>query len=215
MKLHLGCGQIYLDGYVNIDFPPSEHSVQGRSVADQYADLRELKFAHGSVEEVRLHHVFEHFRRQQAAALVASWNSWMCDNAVLNIEVPDIRGLARVFVNPFSSRRARSVAERHLFGSHEAGWAAHYEGYDASQLKFLLNTMGFEVVSVKHARWRGTHNLHVVGRKRMSIDDLDHSVTLGRIYLSQFRVDDSEDELKMVDLWVREFEAQVKKTWAE
>lgn len=62
LKLHLGCGEVYLDGYRNIDYPPSEHTVQTQTKVDEYADiLRELVYPRASIEEVRLHHVFEHF----------------------------------------------------------------------------------------------------------------------------------------------------------
>jgi hypothetical protein len=76
MKLHLGCGQVYLKGYVNIDYPSSEHTVQHKSVADRLTDISQLTFPTSSVEEVRLHHVFEHFRRPQISARVACWNGW-------------------------------------------------------------------------------------------------------------------------------------------
>ena len=77
MKLHLGCGQIYLNGYVNIDYPLTEHTVQQASVADEFCDLTNMHYKAGSIEEVRLHHVFEHFPRAQAIALLASWHSWL------------------------------------------------------------------------------------------------------------------------------------------
>ena len=61
MKLHLGCGQQYFEGYRNIDFPLTQHTVQTKSVADEHADLTSLRYPAGSIDEIRLHHVFEHF----------------------------------------------------------------------------------------------------------------------------------------------------------
>ncbi len=70
MKLHLGCGQKYLDGYINIDYPlTSEHSVQQNSVADELANLMELRYKPGTIDEIRLHHVFEHFSQSNGLCI--------------------------------------------------------------------------------------------------------------------------------------------------
>jgi hypothetical protein len=61
-RLHLGCGERYLDGYVNIDCPSSEHTVQRTSPADRLADITQLRYEPESVEEVRLHRAVEHQR---------------------------------------------------------------------------------------------------------------------------------------------------------
>lgn|GEM_PF-4874883 len=45
LELHLGCGGRHLEGYRNIDFPPSEHTVQTEIRVDEYSDIREL--SHG------------------------------------------------------------------------------------------------------------------------------------------------------------------------
>lgn len=214
MKLHLGCGQRYLQGYTNIDFPPSEHSVQTQSVADRHADLTTLRFARGEVDEVRLHHVFEHFRRPQATSLVAGWNSWMRLGGTLHIEVPDLGKAARVFCNPFASQRARCVAERHLFGSHEAGWAAHYEGYDAGILIALLSAMGFGSTRVKRTHWRGTHNLHVIAQKQADLGSRDAAMVAARTYLSRFLVDDTPGELALLEVWMDAFAKHLESCWA-
>src|SRR5438477_9516222 len=95
MKLHLGCGQSYFEGYVNIDYPLSEHSVMKTSVADQFGNLFELNYAPETIEEVRLHHVFEHFTRAQACAMLASWNSWLKPGGIIHIEVPDFEKTAK------------------------------------------------------------------------------------------------------------------------
>ena len=39
IRLHLGCGENHLDGYVNIDFPQSSHSVQENSGADYFVNF--------------------------------------------------------------------------------------------------------------------------------------------------------------------------------
>ena len=148
MKLHLGCGQRYFEGYVNIDYPLSEHSVQQTSVADELANLFELKYKPSSIEEVRLHHVFEHFTRAQACALLASWNSWLSDNGVVHIEVPDFERTARAVLRLLSSNKAQSVGLRHIFGSQEAHWAVHYEGYTGKRLKRFLEIYGYETKKI-------------------------------------------------------------------
>lgn len=214
MKLHLGCGQVYLEGYVNIDYPLDEHTVQRESVADKLADISRLVFSRGSVDEIRLHHVFEHFRRPQIAAMVASWNSWLSKDGQLHIEVPDLGRIARVFVNPFSSVRSRAVAERHLFGSHEAQWAAHYEGYDEKLWKFLLEKFGFKVTKVRRKSWRGTHNIHIFAKKIIHIETVDQAISAGNEYLAAYLVDETPGELDMLNIWMEEFVKQLQVGWA-
>lgn len=214
IKLHLGCGQTYLDGYINIDYPSSEHTVQTQSVADKYEDITQLRFDRGSVDEVRLHHVFEHFRRPHIAAMVASWNTWLSQSGRIHIEVPDLGQIARVFSNPFSSNRARAVAERHLFGSHEASWAAHYEGYDARLLKNLLDVFGFKTEKVQRKSWLGTQNLHIYSYKVRDLNTLDEGMALGTRFLKQFLVDETAGELELLRVWLKAFEFQLRIGWA-
>jgi hypothetical protein len=214
MKLHLGCGQNYLDGYVNIDFPSSEHTIQEMSIADQLADITTLRFDAGSVQEVRLHHVFEHFRRPQIAGMLACWNSWMRMGGIVHVEVPDLGRIARVFTNPFTSLAARAVAERHLFGSHEAGWAAHYEGYDELLLRHMYNSLGFDVTDVKRQHWRGTDNIHVFGKKVRHLTIGEDVSQAGRQFLTSFLVDESPGELRMLEVWLEGFQRQIQAGWA-
>lgn len=212
-RLHLGCGQTYLQGYINIDYPSSEHTVQVNRVADRFEDITKLRFGRYSVDEVRLHHVFEHFRRPQIAAMVAGWNSWLRAGGKLHIEVPDLGRIARVFLNPFSGNKARAVAERHLFGSHEASWAAHYEGYDERMLRKLLNSFGFRVDKLQRKNWLGTHNIHIFASKSLDLATLENANKCAEDYLRDFLVDDSPGEITMLSVWLRSFDEQLKVGW--
>lgn len=171
MKLHLGCGEVYLEGYRNIDQPPAEHSVQRKSVADEQTDLRSLRYPAESIEEVRLHHVFEHFPRAVAMALAASWSSWLRPGGALHVEVPDFERTARSVLRPFSSRRQRFTGIRHLFGSHEAPWAVHWEGWTRESLCEAFRLCGLRVERVRRSRWLHTHNITVVGIRTTGILD--------------------------------------------
>lgn len=213
MKLHLGCGEKYLEGYTNIDYPPAEHSVQITSVADTYADLLECSYAAASIQEVRLHHVFEHFSRATACALLASWHSWLQLGGVIRIEVPDFQATASVMLKHFASPKRRAVAERHIFGSHEATWAVHYAGYTPKSLTALVNTFGFKVSDIKKNSWHGTHNIEIVAKKKKNIDRESFRVLAER-HLRNSLVDTSMSELRLLQIWLREFDQRVEACWA-
>ena len=210
MKLHLGCGQRYLDGYLNVDFPPDEHTVQGGSVADLHADLLQLRYPPGSIEEIRLHHVFEHFARPVACALLASWHSWLRPGGVLRIEVPDLARTARVLLNPFTTHRARTVAIRHLFGSHEAPWAVHCEGYTPKTLKKMAILFGFVPMAMVKSSWQGTCNFELTARRGDASCDFAQYCQKARQYLEAFQVDHSPSEQALLEVWMGTFMRQAR-----
>ncbi len=213
MKLHLGCGEQYLEGYRNIDLPPENHTVQ-RSVADEFARIDALRYPAASIDEVRLHHVFEHFPRPVAIALVASWCSWLRPGGVLHIEVPDFVRTARAVLSPFSSRHERLVGIRHLFGSHEAAWAVHWEGWTKETLCAVYRICGIEPERVVRRKWRGIYNIHVFGRRdgrMLGREELEPAV---REWLRNYLVDDSAGEMKMLDVWMEAYRRQLDSTWA-
>jgi predicted SAM-dependent methyltransferase len=211
MKLHLGCGQVYLDGYTNIDFPLTEHTVQEKSVADEYADLRELKYKKNSIDEVRLHHVYEHFPRHIAIALLAGWQIWLKRGGVLHIEVPDFTESAKLVLDSNSLKRDKDVALRHIFGSNEAPWATHYEGWTEENFKDILSLYGFKKVTIKREAYMATRNIIVTAQKGLSNMDSKKAHDKAKTYLKNFTVNDSEFELSLLDIWMKEFDDQLAK----
>jgi predicted SAM-dependent methyltransferase len=213
MKLHLGCGQRYFEGYINIDYPLTEHSVQTTSVADQHANLLEIHYAPESIKEVRLHHVFEHFSRAQACALVASWNSWLAKGGILHIEVPDFKKTAQVALSNFSSVKQKAVALRHIFGSQEAHWAVHYEGYTAKSLAELLRVFGFSLKESRKNYHLGTYNIELIVQKNEQLNRAA-AVEIAKKYLSNFMVADVASEQVLLATWLNDFSEQLNKSYA-
>jgi len=210
-KLHLGCGERYLPGYINIDFPADKHSVQKRVVADRLIDIRRLKCTPQSIDEIRLHHVFEHFPRSVACALLVVWYTWLKTGGVLRIEVPDLEQMAKNITNRFLTTRKKMVAERHIFGSQEASWALHFAGYTPQRLSDFLKKYGFEVERIKKNHWKGTSNIEVFAVKSDRLITLNDFEKITRKYLGQFLLDNSASERKLLEVWMNIYQNQIKK----
>ena len=208
IKLHLGCGQKYMDGYINIDYPSSQHTIQKTSVADEFHNIHELTYKSSSVDEIRLHHVFEHFERMRACAFMAGWNSWLKIGGILDIEVPDFETTCRRNLSFFSKSKHEGVALRHIFGSQEAAWAVHFEGYSVARLTKLFTGFGFRVLEVKKTAYKRTFNVEVIGSKERNIT-YQQALVAAREYLSDYMVDHSETEKNILDVQCANFEAQL------
>ena len=214
MKLHLGCGQKYLKGYVNVDFPLSKHTVQNNKVADIETDISKLRYKKGTIEEIKLHHLLEHFPRANACALIGSWNSWLKEDGKLIIEVPDFQGMLKVFLNPLSSKVNKRIALRHVFGSQEADWGVHYNGWTGDQFGELYNISGFKICDTIKSQYKNTKNILVRAIKICEIDKNIHAKKI-EDYLSSFLVDNSSSEREMLNIWMKEYKKQIELTWAK
>lgn len=140
IRLHLGCQEKYLKGYINIDLPPSAHTVE-KVKADLYADVRDLKYEPGSIIEVRSHHLLEHFRRAESLILLSRWHKWLEPRGLLVVETPDFEESAKKFLA--SPTESQFVFARHIFGSQEADWAVHKDFWSESKFRYVLSRLGF------------------------------------------------------------------------
>lgn len=215
MKLHLGCGEVHLLDYINIDFPPEFHTVQVDKAADEYHNILELSYPPESIDEIRHHHVFEHFSRAVAIGLLAGWWSWLKPEGLLHIEVPDFNRTALSVLDPFSSERKKMVGLRHIFGSQEADWAVHYEGWSSQRLKKLLKQMGFRINKIEKQSYKATYNFHIYAQKQVNQLSQNDFRDIARLWLKKSLVDESVSELKMLEIWMEQFDNQIKKTWAK
>jgi len=204
LKIHLGCGQIRLDGYVNVDHPPTEHTVQEKSVADVHADIRTMDLPSQTITEVRLHHVLEHFPRVEALALLMRWNGWLCHDGLLVVETPDFERSIALLRSPWFSPARRNKVMRHIFGSQEASWAYHYDGWSESQFKRVLGSLGYGAIAFEKNSWKDTRNIVVSARKVRELT-ADESLQVAEQLLKSYLIDDSDTETRMLETWMKQF----------
>ncbi len=184
LRLHLGCGEIRMDGYVNVDYPPSEHNVM-RTVADVHADIAKLVLPDRSIDEIRLHHVFEHFNRVTALALLIRWHGWLKVGGKLVIETPDIVGSAKTLLSDVPLVVKMGVV-RHLAGDQAARWAYHVDHWFPERFEHTLSALGFDGVVASTSSWPMPpylSNVEVTARKDRTVRIVDQLAAADRLLL--------------------------------
>lgn len=205
MQLHLGCGEVKLQGYINIDFPPEHHTVQSDAAADVYGDITQMSFPIGTVDEVRLHHVFEHFKRPTALALLIRWHTWLKSGGRLVLEAPDFEYSARRALDASNGYDDQLANLRHLFGSHEADWAVHCDGWFEARFRHTLEALGFGEMEFEHIHSAIVDNI-IVRAVKTEPQELDVLRQAAMRMLRSSMVDRSASEERLWQVWVAELD---------
>jgi predicted SAM-dependent methyltransferase len=202
VKLHLGCGEQHFDDYVNIDFPSDMHTAQNKSVADIFIDIKNLDFPNCTIEEIRSHHVFEHFDRPKTLALLIRWSRWLVPGGRLIIETPDVLGSFRQIVEDNLTFPQKQAVMRHIFGSHEASWAIHCDGWYAEKFTQVLGVFGFQI-TVRNSVWDRPpwlHNTTVVAVKVRELNEAELMHAAEQVH-AWHMVDASPCEMRKLQYW--------------
>lgn len=166
MKLHLGCGPVYLIGYINVDANPDllangrevvarenattmdryyRHDfgkAPKRVVADVAATFDDLPFDTESASEVVMLHALEHVAEYDRPAVLSEIHRVLEVGGRLIVGVPDVRGIADEFVASQTAEE-EAWAIRQLYGSQRNRWSHHLCGYTRQTLEAVLGEHGF------------------------------------------------------------------------
>ncbi|MGH3994785.1 MAG: hypothetical protein ACRDSN_20275, partial [Pseudonocardiaceae bacterium] len=142
------------------------------------------------------------FDRPTALRLVIDWHEWIVDGGRLLIETPDFERSARAFARRIASGD-RGAILRHVFGSHEATWAVHWDGWYAERYRRVLGALGFGSLTIERGSWRGTYNITVDARREGGLRDRARQLAIAEEILRDSLIDDSESELRLHAEWVR------------
>jgi predicted SAM-dependent methyltransferase len=141
MKIHLGCGNRKLDGYVNVDARPD-------AAADEVADVGALPFPDGSVALIYACHVLEHVPRPDLAGVLAEWRRVLRPDGTLRLAVPDFKALAALYAKGVPLWRLVGP----LHGRQNYPENTHFVAFDYDYLAWHLTEAGFHSVR----RWTRT-----------------------------------------------------------
>lgn len=135
IKLHLGCGNMKLQGYLNID-------IRQTPATDMIGDIRALKFEPESVDEILGYHVIEHMTYQDAIRSLSLWHCILKKGSRLILEWPDLEKICRSIIMGCSDDIL------HLYGANRFPYDMHQWGYTEKTMKELLEKIGFTDIKV-------------------------------------------------------------------
>jgi SAM-dependent methyltransferase len=139
VRLHLGCGALYLDGYVNVDaYPPPD----APRPPDRLQRAEAIDDAPGSVDAIYASHVVEHLSRAEVLAAFTRWFDALRPGGVLTIEVPDAEAIMRRLLRQRDDAR-KDLYYYLLFGTQAADGEYHKGGWTFARLARSLGAVGF------------------------------------------------------------------------
>jgi len=148
-KVHLGCGPVHLEGWVNVD-------VNRAAKPDVRLDLRfGFPAPPSSVAFIFSEHVFEHFTLEDGIKPFADCQLALTSGPVMRIAMPDLRCVVDLYLGdwkdqPWLQEPAYEVIDTpaRMLNFALRSWE-HLYVYDIADLTLRLKTAGFKTVETK------------------------------------------------------------------
>lgn len=139
LKLHLGCGHRYLEGFVHVDMDNLPH------IDYPLTDLGRLSmFKDSSIDLIYTCGSFEYYDREEAVKVLSEWKRILKVGGSLRISVPDLNSVVEVY------QKYRDAEGIGILGPLYGKWRItggecvyHKTIYDEKSLTNLLSNQGF------------------------------------------------------------------------
>jgi predicted SAM-dependent methyltransferase len=138
MKLHLGCGRKYIEGFKHVDLQDLDHIDYKTSVDD-------LHFASDdSVDLIYAAHVLEHFGRLEYMNVLKEWYRVLKPGAILRLSVPSFEAVVEYYTTKEDDLNKLLGL---LVGGQKIGqYDYHKMIFDEKLLSSALEEVGFSTV---------------------------------------------------------------------
>ncbi len=134
LKVHIGTGEINLQGWVNVDARNFDH------VHIVSNNMRLDEFNEGSIGEIYLCHVLEHISFEEARSFIKLVFSKLRTGGTLRISVPSFDSIIKIYGNNNNNLETVKYA---LMGGQDYDYNFHRSIYNLSLLSELLISNGF------------------------------------------------------------------------
>jgi glycosyltransferase involved in cell wall biosynthesis/MoaA/NifB/PqqE/SkfB family radical SAM enzyme/predicted SAM-dependent methyltransferase len=154
LKLHLGCGHIRIDGFVNVDIDPQVPAVD---LVDNIGELS--RFSSNSASTIYACHVMEHFSTNEVLPVLLRWYDVLEPDGELRISVPDIDRIVKIYSKNWEHFQTPPNTPwiGLIYGGQGDQYDFHKTGFNFVYLKHLLEQAGFtDIEEYPHSpHWLG------------------------------------------------------------
>ncbi|QQS15835.1 MAG: methyltransferase domain-containing protein [Candidatus Moraniibacteriota bacterium] len=160
-KLHLGCGRIYIPGFIHIDLMDFDH-IDYKIPADDLS-----VFDDDSVDLVYACHILEHFKRTEVKKVLQEWFRVLKPGGVLRLSVPGFEEIVAIYQKYGDLKLVLGP----LVGGQTYLYNFHYMAFDFRFLSELLIEAGFK--GVRRYDWRKTEHAGIDDYSQAYIPHMD------------------------------------------
>ena len=139
LKLHLGCGDNYFEGYVNIDWRKTR-------ATDLVCNIRKLPYPDNSIELIETYHAIEHLPRHDLPKALKEWDRVLFSGGRLIIEYPDFDEIVKRYLEGDEKQLDGIFALQRFEGDY------HLFGYNFKRLRRVLKDRRFANIEKKDAQ---------------------------------------------------------------
>ena len=143
-KLHLGCGNIYIPGWCNVD-------VIRTGATDLILDISTLpKISDNSVHSIYSCHVLEHFDTESIPKILSRWFDVLIAGGELRISVPDLDAITNIYQKNLAHFQIPGNQPwiALIYGGQKDQYDFHKTGFNFCYMKYLLEKCGFQDVAI-------------------------------------------------------------------
>jgi predicted SAM-dependent methyltransferase len=145
LKLHLGCGTVRLDGWVNVDLETPQ--------ADLTLDVtRGLPIRDGAARLIYHEHLMEHITVEEGARCLRDWHRLLEPGGILRIATPDLAYVVERYLGDWKDQAWLQLPEYAFIRTPaemlntSMRWWGHEYLYDEPELTRRMKEAGFTVV---------------------------------------------------------------------
>jgi predicted SAM-dependent methyltransferase len=134
LKVHIGTGEINLQGWINIDARNFSHV---HIVSD---DMKLAEFSDNSIDEIYLCHILEHISFEEANKFVSTVGNKLKKGGVLRIAVPSFDSIVKIYK---SNNNNFDTVKFALMGGQDYEYNFHKSMYNFDFLSKILKNNNF------------------------------------------------------------------------